>query len=243
MTEYDYGPGYFELKMLPTPFILGSVSQGWRQLSQSTPSSGQRYHLLLWNRQRRRHLSSNLSTIGYNVYVAYHWMSAFMTTEDTNVQCRKNNVAQLLMPSISIQDVSTHYTFLYPRISFFIFSAVLLPLVISATFNSGPFSSGMEDSFFHQLLEWTGGLTSLSKTYQYWMPTSRGTVFKNISSVGDKSRRIYGATATCTSFAILFASDVPRPCFLPTSHNHCQAYASPKIGVLRVPSLHTNRVS
>ena len=34
MTKYDYEPNHF---LLPTPFILGSVSQGWRQLAWSTP--------------------------------------------------------------------------------------------------------------------------------------------------------------------------------------------------------------
>ena len=39
MKESDYEPEYFgiNVKTLPTPFILGSVCQGWRQLAWSTP--------------------------------------------------------------------------------------------------------------------------------------------------------------------------------------------------------------
>jgi hypothetical protein len=38
MTEYDHEPdSTLALKKLPTPFLLGSVCQGWRQLARSTP--------------------------------------------------------------------------------------------------------------------------------------------------------------------------------------------------------------
>jgi hypothetical protein len=37
MTEQDHEPSVYTLRLLPTPFLLGSVSRRWRQLAHSTP--------------------------------------------------------------------------------------------------------------------------------------------------------------------------------------------------------------
>jgi len=103
---------------------------------------------------------SYLSMIGWNVHAAYHWMSGFTTTD---ISSHENIMAQSLTPSISIQDVGTHYAFIYTTLPFLVFSAVLPPQVISAAFISYPFITGKK----RFILEWTQGparLASLSTT-------------------------------------------------------------------------------
>ena len=90
VTWLEHQPNFYTSRILPTPFLLGSVNRRWRQLARSTPQL------------------SLKSMTGYNYQAAYHYPSTF-STKGPNLPSKKYMIPSST-PSISIQDVGAKYS-------------------------------------------------------------------------------------------------------------------------------------